>query len=164
MRPDPRHGIREAREDLVSVAPRLERAVEGCGGPFRAETDERAKHQSGDRHAATARGEPSLCEPETGKREDDAAEDQQLGAFLELRRACEPDPVRRRCAADLLDLLGGEHGHRIGPALHGDECLRDRGMELCARIALDLGERGLVRQPGTVRPVGRHRVEAVSND
>ena len=105
-----------------------------------------------------------LCEPETGKREDDAAEDQQLGAFLELRRACEPDPVRRRCAADLLDLLGGEHGHRIGPALHGDECLRDRGMELCARIALDLGERGLVRQPGTVRPVGRHRVEAVSND
>src|SRR6266852_4833395 len=45
-----------------------------------------------------------------------------------------------------------------------DERLRDRRVELRACVPFDLEQRVLGREPAPVRPVGRHRVEAVGDD
>jgi hypothetical protein len=66
--------------------------------------------------------------------------------------------------AQLRPLLVREGSQRIGSALERDEGLGDPGMELAARMALDLGERDLRRHPVAVRAVARHRVVAVGHD
>src|SRR5436309_13273521 len=102
-----RDGLGKSREDRVAVAPGSERSVESRSDPFRAKNDEGAERQSGNRQAGAAGGEPTLGEPEARQREDDAAEHEQLGALLELGRSGDADPVGRRRAADLRELLGG---------------------------------------------------------
>src|SRR5207253_7726805 len=62
------------------------------------------------------------------------------------------------------ELLLREDVRGLLTALHRDERLPDRRMELRAEVPLDLRERLVVRQPGPVRTHARHRVEAVRDD
>src|SRR5256885_16388332 len=57
-----------------------------------------------------------------------------------------------------------EHRARIDTALHGYERLGHGRMELGSRVALDLHQRRLMRQPGPVGTIRRHGVEAVGDD
>ena len=63
---------------------------------------------------------------------------EELRSLLHVAGPDERNPVRSRGTADLLDLRRGEDGERIDAALHRHERLRNGGMELRARVALDL--------------------------
>src|SRR6266849_558326 len=104
-------------------------------------------------------------EPEPGEQDDQAAEREQLGPLLEIATAGhDAEPVGGGRTADLLELLLRENVRRIQTALHGDERLADRRMELRAEVPLDLCERLVARQPRTIGTLARHRVEAVRDD
>ena len=67
-------------------------------------------------------------------------------------------------AANLLALLCRQCGERILATLQRDERLRDRRVELCADVALDLRQGLVGAEAGAVGPVAGHRVEAVGDD
>src|SRR5207237_6012393 len=110
-------------------------------------------------------GHPELVEAEPREQDDEPSEREELRPVFEGPPAGDqPEPVRRRGAADLLELVRRQDVCRIETALDGDERLSDRRVKLRAEVPLDLCERLLPREPRPVRPLARHRVEAVGDD
>ena len=116
-------------------------------------------------HRRAQRRQPGLVEAEPREQEHEPAEGEELGALLEVALAGDDsEAVGGRRPPNLGQLRGTECIRRIETALHGHERLPHRRMELRAEISLDLGKRFLVRQSRAVRPLARHRVEAVGDD
>ena len=155
---------RRGVEDVARFA-RPERRRERVRKPVGAESDPGTQHEpaEGDGHAGG--DEQALVQADPGEPADHAGERDQLRALLQVAR---PRDVRhavgRGGAAHLLLLLGREQLERVLAATKGDERLRNGGVELCADVALDLGECLLLGKARAIRPVARHRVEAVGHD